>query len=433
MVELVRPNQLFVVPSRRSRMNFDNTQSLTPSAKANRPISREESSGRTFLVIASFGESLLRFRLELITRLVEAGFTVHAAAPDLDETSAVRQALERRGVRVHQVRLQRTGLNPLQDAATLGALYILMKRVRPTHVLSYTIKPVVYGCLAARLAAVPHRFALITGLGYAFTTAITSSLRSRALRGIAKALYRAALRGCHMVFFQNPDDQALFRSLRILKASAPSTVVNGSGVDLSHYPAQRLPQGTQFLMVARLLGDKGVREFAAAAKQVLQRYPWATFAVAGWIDDSPDAIGQEELDQWVQDGTVRYLGRLNDVRPALAACSVFVLPSYYPEGTPRTVLEAMATGRAIITTDAPGCRETVLPGVNGFLVPVRSVDALVRAMVQFIEQPDLIAQMAVESRRIAEQKYDVHAVNAMMLSEMSVEQESPAVGNAAGH
>lgn len=142
--------------------------------------------------------------------------------------------------------------------------------------------------------------------------------------------------------------------------------------------------------------------------------------MVGWIDDNPDAIKQTELDAWVAEGVVEYLGRLNDVRPAIADCSVYVLPSYR-EGTPRTVLEAMAMGRAIITTDAPGCRETVVNGDNGFLVPVKAVDELVAAMLRFVEQPLLAAQMGIRSRQIAEEKYDVHQVNAVMLKEMGIQ------------
>ena len=160
-----------------------------------------------------------------------------------------------------------------------------------------------------------------------------------------------------------------------------------------------------FLLIARLLGDKGIREYVQAAKLVKQQYPEAQFDLVGGLDTNPTSISQAELDQWIAAGTINFLGRLSDVRPAIAECSVYVLPSYR-EGTPRTVLEAMAMGRAVITTDAPGCRETVLDGDNGFLVPVKDTDALAQAMLRFIEQPELIAQMGQRSRSIAEEKYD---------------------------
>jgi len=181
-----------------------------------------------------------------------------------------------------------------------------------------------------------------------------------------------------------------------------------------------LPENTSFLLIARLLGDKGVREYANAARKVKLQYPQVSFKLVGWIDDNPDAIGQHELDEWVNSGTLEFLGKLADVRPAIASSNVYVLPSYR-EGTPRTVLEAMAMGRPVITTDVPGCRETVVDGDNGFLVSVQAVDELASAMVQFIEEPQLAARMGERSRLIAEEKYDVHKVNEIMLSGMGIQ------------
>jgi glycosyltransferase involved in cell wall biosynthesis len=194
-------------------------------------------------------------------------------------------------------------------------------------------------------------------------------------------------------------------------------VVNGSGVDVTAFAVAPLPTEPHFLLIARLLGDKGVREYAQAAQRTREIYPQARFSLVGWLDENPDSISQAELDSWVREGTLNFLGRLSDVRPALASCSVFVLPSYR-EGTPRTVLEAMAMGRAVITTDAPGCRETVVNGDNGFLVSVKSVAALTVAMTRFLDDPELAVRMGRRGRYLAEQKYDVHKVNAMMLKEM---------------
>ena len=222
------------------------------------------------------------------------------------------------------------------------------------------------------------------------------------------------------MFFQNPDDEALFREFQLLPETVPSTVVNGSGVDVAEYSVAPLPDKPCFLLIARLLGDKGVREYAQAAQLVKAVYPEAVFRLVGWIDDNPDAITQRELDQWVGSGLLEFLGRLDDVRPAISDCSVYVLPSYR-EGTPRTVLEAMAMGRAVITTDAPGCRETVVDGDNGFLVPVKDVNALADAMIKMVATSGLAASMGERSRRIAEEKYDVHKVNAAMLEGMGIQ------------
>jgi len=371
----------------------------------------------SFLVIASFPESLLLFRGPLLAALQAKGLQVHVAAPNLPRGSAVRQQLQALGFVVHSVPMNRTGTNPVADALTLWQLWWLMRRIRPIHMLGYTIKPVIYGTLAAWLAGVQQRFALITGLGYAFQG--QANARGR-LRALVQRLYTLALRCTHKVFFQNPDDQALFRSLGLLSPGTSSCVVNGSGVDVSAFAVAQLPPEPHFLLIARLLGDKGVREYAQAAQRTRALYPQSRFSLVGWLDENPDAIAQTELDAWVQAGTLDFLGRLSDVRPAIEACSVYVLPSYR-EGTPRTVLEAMAMGRAIITTDAPGCRETVVDGDNGFLVPVRSVDALANAMARFIIDPTLAARMGQRSRQLAVDKYDVHKVNAVMLKEMGLE------------
>ena len=370
------------------------------------------------LLIASYPDSLLNFRGPLLDALLTHGLAVHVAAPDLPEGSPLRQQLEARGLRVHNILLRRTGMNMLVDLATLLHLWRLMRRIRPHHVLSYTIKPVIYGSLAARLAGVSRRFALITGLGYAFTGQQAGGLRGH-LRALIQRLYGLALGGTHKVFFQNPDDEALFRSLGIMRPATPSCVVNGSGVDVAQFAVSPLPAAPRFLLIARLLGDKGVREYVEAARQVRSRHPDVQFTLVGWIDENPDSIKQAELDAWVAEDVVKYPGRLKDVRPAIADCSVYVLPSYR-EGTPRTVLEAMAMGRAIITTDAPGCRETVVDGDNGFLVPVKAVDELAAAMLRFIEEPELTERMGTRSRQIAEEKYDVHRVNAVMLKEMGI-------------
>lgn len=373
---------------------------------------------RRYVLIASFPDSIIKFRGPLIDALIENGCDVHVAAPDVTALPHIQNALVAKGVTLHDIPLGRTGTNPFVDARLFFTLFRLTRALRPYAVLPYTIKPVVYGTLAAWLARVPNRFALITGLGYAFT-----GDRQGMVKRVVSLLYRIALGCAHKVFFQNPDDERHFRELGILPARVPSVVVNGSGVDVDAYPCQPTANGPPvFLMIGRLLGDKGVREYAEAARRVKATFPLTRFQLVGWIDENPDAIEQSELDAWVASGTIEFLGKLADVRPAITAATVYVLPSYR-EGTPRTVLEAMAMGRPVITTDAPGCRETVVDGNNGFLVAVRSVDALEGAMRRFIEEPALAARMGLRSREIAEAKYDVHKVNAVMLREMGIGQE----------
>ena len=365
-----------------------------------------------FILVASHPDSLLNFRGPLIRALLSKDLEVHVAAPDLDADSLIRRSLESYGVNVHKIHMKRTGMNPISDLRTIFQLWILMKKIKPNHFLGYTHKPVIYGNLAAWMAGVNKQFALITGLGYTFQSQILW------LNHLLQFLYRISMRRVEKVFFQNPDDETLFQNLGIIKTSdQKSVVVNGSGVDLKKFNIASFPKKIQFLLIARLLGDKGVREYFKAAKAVRKNHPDIKFGLVGWIDNHPDAISKKELDESIDAGDIFFYGRMDDVKPAISESSVYVLPSYR-EGTPRTVLEAMAMGRPIITTDAPGCKETVKDGINGYIVKVKSSQALVEAMLCFIEQPELIESMGNSSRKIAEEKYDVDKVNKHMMIEM---------------
>ena len=372
-----------------------------------------------FLIIASLASSLRNFRGSLIRDIRSRGHEVHAAAPGLEADAATRSWLDAEGVVCHEVPISRTGLDPRADLRALIALWRLMRRLRPDICLGYTIKPVIWGGLAAWLARVPRRVALITGLGYAFTGAAGGK---RALvRWIVMRLYGASLRRATLVFFQNPDDRDDFRRWQLLPATVSAEVVNGSGVDTSAFEPAPFPDGPmRFLLIARLLGDKGVREFARAAADLRARWPEVEFHLVGPLDPNPAGIPEAQVRGWHETGTLVWHGAVEDVRPFIAGVHVYVLPSYYREGTPRTVLEAMSMGRPIITTDAPGCRETVQDGVNGSLVPVRDAGALTGAMEKFLSDPSLVPSMGARSRRIAEEKYDVHKVNAAMIAAMNL-------------
>lgn len=371
-----------------------------------------------FLIIAGAPGSLIHFRGHLIADLIAQGLTVHAAAPRLTPDSEVHAKLTALGAYPHEIHLDRTGMNPVGDIRSLIELIRLVRRINPDHVLGYTIKPVIFGTLAAAMGGCPRRYALITGLGYTFLEA-KESRRQRLVSAIVTRLYRRALRHAHKVFFQNIDDQTLFRELGVLNGTTPSVVVNGSGVDLDHYaPRRHSSRRVTFVLVARLLIDKGIREYAAAAYRLKERYPDAEFQLVGILDSNPRSITLQELAQWKKDGVITYLGKLTDVRQALESASVFVLPTYYREGIPRTILEALSMGRPVITTDTPGCRETVVDGQNGYLVPPRDVEGLTDAMQRFLETPELAERMGARSREVAVDKYDVRKVNAVMLKEM---------------
>lgn len=371
------------------------------------------------LVIAGYAPSLINFRWPLLQAIRNRGYKVIAAAPQLLEDKAIVAKLATLDIECRDIPLRRTGLNPLGDLRLLANLVKLMRAARPQALLGYTPKPVIFGLLAARIARVPRRYALITGLGYAF--ADQTSRAGRIVREIQTQLYRVALKVGTKVFFQNRDDPALLRELRALPRDLPVVIVNGSGIDLEQFAAAPLPEGpVRFLLIARLIASKGIREYSLAAAAIRKHHPDVEFHLVGGLDPNPDGLSPHELERWQADGIVIWHGEISDVRPQIAACSVYVLPSYYREGTPRSILEALSVGRPVITTDAPGCRETVTEGDNGFLVPPRDVEALAAAMERFIDDPSLIEAMGRRSRELAESKYDVDKVNAQMMREMEL-------------
>ena len=370
------------------------------------------------LVIGGLASSLVNFRKELLQQFVARGHEVHTAAPSLSEDQATLSTLCEMGVSAHDIPLSRTGLSITKDLASVFALWKLMRHLRPDLVLGYTIKPVIWGTIAARLAGVPRRVALITGLGYALIGKATG--KRKIVQMLARKLYAVALRQATLVFFQNRDDCAFFRESALLPAGTQHQIVNGSGVNLDHFQPAPFPEGpVHFLMISRLLGDKGVREYARAAQILKESHPDVICDLVGPVYDTPDAIDPSEIAAWEAAGAPIWHGGTDDVRGAIAACHVYVLPSYH-EGLPRTVLEAMAMGRPIITTDAPGCRETVDVGINGMMVPVKDAQALADAMVKLAESPENLRQMGQASRAIVADRFDVRKVNALMVGAMEL-------------
>ena len=249
-------------------------------------------------------------------------------------------------------------------------------------------------------------YPLIAGVGSVF---LSDSMKSRIIKRILCAEYRFGLRKCPYIFFQNQDDVNLFAESRIIRKQRIA-ILRGSGVNLDKFQVQKLPQQFRILCIARLIKDKGVFEYLEACKEIKKRHPEIRCLLVGPYDTNPSAIQPEELNSYLADGTVEYFGEQSDVRPFFADASVFILPSYR-EGTPKTVLEAMASGRAIITTNAPGCRETVTDGVNGFLVPVKDIKSIVEAVEQLYANPALLKRMAESGRKMVEELFDVKKVN----------------------
>jgi glycosyltransferase involved in cell wall biosynthesis len=371
--------------------------------------------GPAGLLIGGNDRSLHANRGDLVRELLSHGLGVHAALPD--EPGA--PPLGPHDIRVHRLPMARTGMNPLADLRSIRALEALLGRLAPEAVLAYNPKPVIHAGLALRRFPDVRLVALITGRG---ALERRPGLKGRVAEEALSALYRASLSRPDVILFQNDDDRAFFEARFPAARSSVVEVIAGSGVSLDRFPRFPLPAGpVRFLLVAKLLVDKGVREFVEAARQVARAHPGARFRVVGGLDRSlPHALPVAEVEGWKAEGFVEFTGQVDDVRPHLAWSSVLCHPSY-AEGTPRAVLEALATGRPIITTDAPGCRQTIEPGVSGFLVPPRDAVALARAMASLAgAAPDRLQEMAHAAYERARTVYDVRLVNARILEHLGV-------------
>ena len=378
-----------------------------------------------YAFITSQAFSVHNFRGPLIRELVAGGSTVFALAPDYnDESRAEVMALGAVPLDYH---MSRTGMNPWHDGHALLGLALLLRRLQPDVMLAYFIKPVIYGTLAAWLAGVPRRVAMIEGLGYVFSLATGRiTWRRRVLKSLVSQLYKFSLDKAHQVILLNRDDMAELVDARLLDQDKAINL-GGIGVDLAEWPLVPTPtQPVTFLLAARLLREKGIVEYANAARQVKRLHPAVRFILLGGLDTNPGGLSDDEIRAWVTAGVIEWPGHVS-VKPWLAQASVYVLPSYYREGLPRSTQEAMAMGRPVITTDAPGCRETVREGVNGYLVPVSDVPALAVAMLRFVEKPSIIEPMGRESRKMAEESFDVRKINTRLIKILDGTVELPPV------
>lgn len=365
---------------------------------------------KTFVLVSPKNRTAYNFRGELIEQLGKRGYEVYVTGPNRTDVDRI----EALGARFVEIPNDKNGINALADIRYFFRLLRLFRRLRPQATLGYTVKPVIYGSIAARLAGVRSITAMITGAGYLF---VSTSFKARVLRSIAKILYRCGLAAAHRVVFQNPDDRREFIDNGLVRA-AKTAVVNGSGVNLAKFPQAPFPDRMTFFMLSRVMYAKGVREYLEAARQVKARHPEVRFVLLGAFEHLPDSIPEAKVRrEFIDTGIVEYHGESRDIASFYARCSVFVLPSYR-EGTPRTVLEAMATGRPILTTDVPGCRQTVVDGQNGFLVPPKNPGALAEKMVWFIENPDALERMGAKSHALCREKFEVAAVNRQMLTLM---------------
>jgi glycosyltransferase involved in cell wall biosynthesis len=376
---------------------------------------------RRLALITNQAFTITNFRGPLVQEMARRGVRVYALAPDYDNAS--RAAVASLGAVPVDYTLSPNGFNPWHDLLDVLKLSTLLRRLRLDATLTCFIKPVIYGTLAARLAAVPRRFAMIEGAGYVFGQQAAPSLRRRLLRGVVSLLYKGSLCFADSVFLLNRDDRALFVEGGMV-AAHKAHLVDGIGLDLEHYQvAPPVVQPLCFIMAARLLKEKGVHDFIEAARRVKRMHPEVKFILLGSTSPNPDSVSEGEVRAWMAEGVIELPGHVPDVRAWIRKASVFVLPSYYREGLPRSTQEAMAMGRPVLTTDWVGCRETVVDGVNGFMVPVRDPEALAKAMLIFVQHPWLIAKMGAASRKLAEDRFDVHRTNQVILAHIGVRKE----------
>lgn len=369
------------------------------------------------VIIGTVASSFYGFRADLIRALLKKGHQVYAFTSE--HTAEDLKKIEKLGAIPITYTLNRGGLNPLADIIATYQLSKKIKAINPDLVFSYFSKPVIFGTLAAKLAKAPRVVGMLEGLGYTFTEQPEGfSKKTQLIKKIQVFLYKIALPQLDQLIFLNPDDpKDLLEQYAINVKNVE--VLGGIGLNLQDYPYQPLNNihlPLKFLFIGRLLKEKGIHEFVQAAKLVKKIYPDTEFTVLGAIDHhNLGALQQAELNALISSDIIQYPGHVSNIKDWIAVSHVFVLPSYR-EGVPRSTQEAMAIGRAVITTDVPGCRETVVDGLNGFLVPKWDPEALAKKMIYFIEHPEQVRLMGAESYKIAVEKFDAEKVNQRLVN-----------------
>lgn len=359
------------------------------------------------LIVSPKNKTVFNFRGDLIKDMIAKGNEVYVTGPNSDFVEDIMALGVKEFV---EVPLVKDNTSIVGDLAYLKKLKEVMKRIQPEMVFEYTIKPVIYGSLAAKASGVKKIYPMVTGLGRVYAS---ESFKTKVVRKITKTLYQLAFKGCNKVIFQNPDDVQEFVDGHYLPASK-CVVVNGSGVNMERFYRCDIPEKPIFLMVSRIIKEKGVLEFAKAARAVKRKVPEARFILLGGYDKSIGALKEEDIKEFIEDGSIELPGEVKDPVSFYGQASVFVLPSYYREGLPRTILEGMSCGRPIITTDWTGCREPIVDGVNGYLVPVKDPEELGKKMYRLAIDRKLVLRMSDEAYKTCQEKYAVEIVNRQM-------------------
>ena len=349
--------------------------------------------------------SVYMFRLDCMKYLQQNGFEVAVLAPEPREEWA--QTFEKYGISYTQIALSKNSTNPLSDISAYFDIKKKLKEIQPDIVFCDHAKMIIYGLLAAKRLKIRNRLVMMGGVGSVLRDP-PESFKRKLVKLILTIEYRVSLPLADRIFFQNEDDFQLFEKHHMAKRSQ-AVMVPGSGINLERFPYTALPKNHDFLFVGRLIRDKGLMEYMEAGRILRKKVPDAKLHVIGYFDPNQTMLSIADLQPYIDDGTIIFHGKQDNVLPFLQQCFAFVLPSYH-EGTPRSVLEALSVGRPVITTDAPGCRETVKEGENGFLVPVKNTAAIADAMLRLCNEPQTAQNMAAASRSYAETKFDVNIV-----------------------
>lgn len=378
---------------------------------------------KRIILIGTTAISMYGFRADLIKLLIKYDWEVYAFVCEYNDSDL--EKIKDIGAIPVIYQMSRGGLNPLADIRSMLELKKKISKIQPNIVFSYFTKPVIYGSLAAKLAKVPKIVGMIEGLGTPFT--IPKDGQTTKIKLIQKAqvfLYRLAFPLLDKIIFLNPDDPIdLIEKNHIKHKKDAINVLGAIGLNLSDYPYQpwNNTHNISFIFIARLLAEKGIFEYVEAAKLVKQKYPHVSFVVIGGLDtENPNALKRHDLDQLISGDIIEYPGFVTNVAERIQKSAVFVLPSYYREGVPRSTQEAMAIGRPIITTDVPGCRETVVDNANGFLIPKWDTKTLAEKMIYFIDNPDQINIMGRVSQQMATEEFDADVVNQRLLKIMGI-------------
>jgi len=350
---------------------------------------------------------VIGFRAKLIEAMQSFGHTVAVITFD-DE---YKQTIEERGIEINCVKDTNRGSNPFALLSLKNRYCSAIKQIHPDIVFTFMLKPNIFGVRAAKKAGVKKIFSMVEGVGDVF---INNGIKWKLIRVFVCKMYRKSFKSADKVFFLNNDDKSEFIERKLVKPEQ-CEVIPGIGVDLEHFAYKPLKNHNTFLMIARMLKTKGVTEYCQAARLVKQKYPDAVFNYLG----AEGTVKVADIQEYIDDGSINYLGTTTDVRPYLEESAAFVLPTYR-EGFPVSVMEAMAVGRMVIASNTNGCRDAVVNGESGILTPIKGVDALAQNMIRCIEHPQETEQMGINGRKFAEARFDQNAINEAIIKDVMV-------------